>query len=79
MKCPFCGVEMKHGYLHTGLALWSEKRHRLTLKPSSGEFYALKLDTPLFSPHQIESDYCPKCHRIIIDSSPYQRSGREGP
>lgn len=74
MKCPYCGEEMKHGYLHTGMTLWSEKRHKLTLTPEENECFALQLGRPMVSPHQIESDYCPECQRIIIDSSLYKKS-----
>ena len=71
MLCPYCHVPMIHGYLHTGMTLWSEKKHSLSLITSEGERYALQLGRPLTHPHQIESDYCPVCHRIILDSSPY--------
>lgn len=66
--------EMKHGYLHTGMTLWSEKKHMLSLNTFEDECYALQLGKSLVSPHQIERDYCPNCQHIIIDSAPYDRS-----
>lgn len=74
MKCPFCGLEMKHGYLQTGIALWSERKHRISLLTAPGEPYAFRLKQPLFSPNYVESDFCPKCKRIIVDSTPYECS-----
>jgi len=40
--------------------------------PDGKEKYALKLGTPLLSPHHIESYCCPECKKIIIDSSEYE-------
>lgn len=71
MKCPFCGVEMIHGYLNCGAVLWSEKKHRVSLITDDTELYALQLGKPLVSPHHVKSDCCPKCKRIILDSSGY--------
>lgn len=74
MKCPCCGTEMLHGYLNCGSALWSQRQHKLSLAPSSGESYALSLNRPLLWPHHIESDCCPKCKRIVIDASGYENN-----
>ena len=71
MKCPFCGTEMRHGYLNVGMALWSEQKHSMSLNAAEGEKFALQLDRPLCSPHHVESDYCTVCKRIILDASPY--------
>jgi len=79
MKCPFCDVEMLHGYLNCGMAIWSERRHRISVLPDGKEQYALHLGTPLLSPHQVESDCCPKCKRIIIDSSGYETNLKYDP
>lgn len=73
MQCPFCGGEMKHGFLHTGITLWSERRHNFSLNPSDDEFYALKLDRPLLRPHQVESEYCPSCQKMIVDCGKYDK------
>ncbi|MBQ6807924.1 MAG: hypothetical protein IJP07_02000 [Firmicutes bacterium] len=74
MKCPFCNVEMIHGYLNCGLTLWSERKHKISLLPDAKEKYALHLGTPLLSPHHVESDCCPKCKRIILDSSDFENN-----
>ena len=74
MQCPFCGAEMLFGYLNCGAALWSERKHKLSLLPDGRERYPLQLDTPMVSPNHIESFCCPSCKRIIIDSSPYQNN-----
>lgn len=74
MKCPFCNTEMLHGYLNSGAAIWSERRHKISMLPDGKEKYALKLGTPLMSPHHVESYCCPECKRIIIDSSEYENN-----
>ena len=72
MKCPFCDVEMLHGWLNCGGALWSERKHKLSIMPDGKEKYALYLEVPMLSPNQVESDCCPKCKRIIVDASGYE-------
>ena len=72
MKCPYCNVEMLHGYLNCGNAIWSERKHRISTLPDGKEAYALHLGVPLTSPHHVESDCCPKCKRIVIDASAYE-------
>lgn len=66
MKCPFCNVEMIHGYLNCGMTLWSTKKHKISLLTDDDETFSLQLGKPALSPHHIESDCCPKCKRIII-------------
>lgn len=73
-KCPFCNTEMLHGYLNVGNAIWSERKHKLSTNPDAKERYALALSVPMMSPHHIECDCCPKCKRIIIDSSEYNNN-----
>ena len=72
MKCPFCDVEMLHGWLNCGGVIWSERKHKLSIMPDGKEKYALYLEVPLLSPNQVESDCCPKCKRIIVDASGYE-------
>ncbi|MGN0316260.1 MAG: PF20097 family protein [Fusicatenibacter sp.] len=72
MKCPYCNVEMIHGYLNCGTTIWSEKKHRISCLPNSKEQFALHLRAPYLTPHHIESDCCPKCKRIIINAADYE-------
>lgn len=74
MKCPFCDTEMLHGYLNCGETIWSIKKHKMSLNVGNEEKYALQLGRPMISPHHVESDCCPKCKRIIIDSSRYDNN-----
>ena len=74
MKCPFCDTEMLHGYLNCGNAIWSERKHKISTNPDSKEKFALLLGVPIMSPHQIESDCCPKCKRLIINISDYENN-----
>lgn len=71
MKCPFCNVEMVHGYLNCGAVIWADRKHKVSLLPDSTEQYALNLRSPLLSPNAIEGDCCPQCKRIIMDVSAY--------
>ena len=41
MKCPFCDVEMLHGYLNCGNTIWSERKHKISILPNGKEKYAL--------------------------------------
>ena len=74
MKCPFCNTEMLHGYLNCGTAIWSERKHKLSLLPDGKESYALHLKNPMMSPHHIESHCCPKCKKMIIDTADYENN-----
>ena len=72
MKCPFCGIEMLQGYLNCGLAIWSTKKHKISLLPDGKEQYAFRLKQPMVSPNHVKSDYCPKCKRMVIDCTEYE-------
>ncbi|MBR3693627.1 MAG: hypothetical protein IKL88_03775 [Erysipelotrichales bacterium] len=74
MKCPFCDTQMLQGYLNCSMMIWSERKHKISLLPDSEEKYALKLEQPMLSPHHIESYCCPKCKRLIIDTSKYDHN-----
>jgi len=74
MKCPFCETEMLHGYLNCGSAIWSERKHRISLLPDQKEKYALHLRAPLLLPHYLESHCCPACKKIILDASSYENN-----
>ncbi len=74
MECPFCKVEMIKGYLQCGTALWSTKKHKLSMLPGKNEQYAFYVKLPMVSSNYIESDCCPKCKRLIIDTSDYKNN-----
>lgn len=46
----------------------------LSTRPDSKEKYALHLEVPAMSPHQIESDCCPKCKKLIVDTADYENN-----
>ena len=48
MKCPYCNTDMIHGYLNTGMTIWSERNHKISLLPDGNEMYALRLKQPCF-------------------------------
>lgn len=74
MKCPYCDADMIQGYLNCGNAIWSERKHRISTLPNGKERYALHVGVPILSPHHVESYCCPKCLKIIIDSSEYENN-----
>jgi len=74
MKCPYCGAEMLHGYLSSGAAIWSERKHKISIIPNSKEKYALHLGYPFLFLNHVESYCCPKCKKIIIDASEYENN-----
>lgn len=74
MKCPYCNTDMIHGYLNTGMTIWSERKHKISLLPDGNEMYALRLKQPMLSPHQVESYCCPKCKKLIIAIDKYEHN-----
>ena len=74
MKCPYCNEPMLFGYFNCGTAIWSERKHKISLLPGSKEKYALRLTQPIFTPHTVESYCCPKCKKIIIDAADYENN-----
>lgn len=74
MKCPFCNTEMLHGYLNVRNTVWSERKHDFRTNTYGAEKYALALGLPMLTAHHVESDCCPSCKRIIIDSSDYDNN-----
>ena len=65
---------MLHGYLNCGAAIWSQRKHKLSMLPDGKEIYALHLETPMLLPNYVESNCCPKCKRIILDASGYENN-----
>ena len=75
VKCPFCDVEMIQGYLQCGSAIWSTKKHKISVLPNkTKEKYAFYLKPPLAGANYVESACCPNCKRIIIDSTNYENN-----
>lgn len=31
MKCPYCDVDMLEGYLNCGTAIWSTRKHKISM------------------------------------------------
>lgn len=72
MKCPFCNTEMLPGYLNCGAAIWSERKHHISVNPDRSEKYALRLRFPLVDLHHVESFCCPNCKTILIDAKNHE-------
>ena len=74
MHCPYGETEMIKGYLNCGAALFSERKHKLSLLPDGKERYALRLQNPMFSPHHVEGYCCPKCKKLVIGTEIYENN-----
>lgn len=58
------------------LAVAGAKKHPVRRCPGKDEQYALYLKLPFVTGNYVESDCCPKCKRIIIDSTGYENNLR---
>lgn len=68
MKCPFCGEEMEHGFVTSGVTLkWQLKKKKVTINPypdeKNGEFV---FSYNPFGGAAAEGELCRKCHKIIL-------------
>lgn len=62
MKCPYCNHELEKGKL--------ESNGSITLKVNEESFELSKLsfvDTLVSNMTNVEVQYCPACHKAIID------------
>lgn len=70
MECPYCKNEMKSGKIYAACnqkPFWLEDGK----KRSMGEMFAGEGNLPaqnLWTQIAIESFYCPKCKKLIIDA-----------
>lgn len=58
---------MRQGWFQCGMALWSEKKHALTLNPGPEEAYALSLGKTMFSP--------PSAGKLVLPPLPEDPAG----
>lgn len=67
MKCPFCGEEMKCGYLQSGRPFfWSEEKSSLFFMAGQND---VAVSEGFWNGCYAESDYCPNCKKIITSVS----------
>ena len=60
MKCPFCGDEMRSGYLQSTKPIyWSEE------KPSVIIYSDVKISKGFWAGCHAPADYCSRCKKII--------------
>ena len=60
MKCPFCGDEMKLGYLQSTRSIcWSEEKPAVIIHSD------VKVSKGFWSGCYSEAEYCPRCNKII--------------
>lgn len=69
MNCPFCGNEMEHGFVSSGVSLtWRKRKKKVTINPSldkkKGEF--IFSHNP-FGGAAAEGNLCRSCRKIIIN------------
>ena len=67
--CPYCNNEMLNGYLQsTHDIFWSKKRHKLApLLSFTLDSDDLCVADGGFTVASVQSQYCPKCKKIILD------------
>jgi hypothetical protein len=78
MRCPFCGCEMRHGYLKSGVTiLWSEERPKKVPLRVWRKKQEQVLAYNGFGGAAIEGFDCPGCHKIILlpSDSDMQKKG----
>ena len=72
MICPYCSNEMIAGNLNgdgRGGVYWKEgARHSSVLDKICGKGKLTAAEYTAFSRFRIESHYCPRCKKIIIDT-----------
>lgn len=69
MKCLFCGAEMEHGFVTSGVSLtWRKRKKNVTINPfldkKKGEFI---FSYNPFGGAAAEGDLCRNCKKIIIN------------
>ena len=67
MKCPFCGDEMRFGYLQsTHRFFWSEERVGMLHIMGKDDVEVNRSDwVGAYAP----ADYCPRCKKIITSAA----------
>lgn len=67
MLCPYCGKEMKTGFLQAASnILFSEKKHILHMRPSNEQDILLARQS--MYPAAVTAHYCEDCHKFIIEN-----------
>ena len=65
MKCPFCGGEMKSGYLKSSHPCYWDRDEELGLYEKDAVKLYLSFWKGFFGGYHVPSDYCPDCKKII--------------
>ena len=70
MRCPYCGEEMKLGYIQCrdGVA-WSKKKRLVAAISSLGADLVLADEEGMFSGAAVPAYNCESCKKILIDYS----------
>ncbi|WP_249030125.1 PF20097 family protein [Tannockella kyphosi] len=69
MKCPYCGEEMKAGYIQCRDSLiWDTKKRKIAILPSiRSDSIVLGSGSKLMSGCDELAYNCQKCKKIVID------------
>lgn len=66
MLCPYCGKEMRKGYIQAAShIIFSEKKHLLKLYPSNAQDIQIAEQTLV--PAAVSAYYCTRCEMFIIN------------
>ncbi len=69
MKCPYCGEEMRLGYIQSrDRVAWDEKKKMVTaFSPTKTATVDLATEGSLFGGVSAEAYLCVDCKKVIID------------
>ena len=67
MTCPYCGKEMRKGFLQAARCVfWGEKKHKLSFLPSRED---VEVAQGTVNGAFAEAYFCDSCGKVIVDIS----------
>lgn len=69
MNCPYCGKEMKLGYIQCRDGVWWSEKTRILAALPAMDVSAINLSSGngFFSGEAVEAYLCSECKKIVID------------
>lgn len=66
MTCPYCGSEMKNGYLQSSrVIVWSSEILYFTIVPKGGGDFRASKEAGVWGAHNLRSNFCEECNILI--------------
>ncbi len=64
MKCPYCGMEMEHGWLQSARVIFfGKEKHRVSFLPNRNDTVIV---SETLKGAWGEAEMCPECRKVII-------------